>query len=125
MLDLGCALDELGITVGLVGLFAVEEFDFAELSVMMIGAGAGEDEENLELILDIHDDDFVGVFSAELERLRKPGRRREELRLGPVLDVGGPVSFSGSCGLFCAFSCGFACCGDCTGLRGGVTAGDG
>jgi len=124
LLDLGCALDELGITVGLVGLFADEEFDFAELSVIMIGAGAGEDEENLELMLDIHDD-FVGVFSAEFERPRKPGRRLEELRVGPAPGVDDAVSFSGSCGLFCTFSCALACCGDCTGLRGGVTAGDG
>jgi len=100
LLDLGCAPDALGTTtVDLVGLFAVEELDFAELSVMMIGAGAGDDEENLELKLDIHDD-FVGVFSAELERPRKPGRRVEELRVGPALGVGGAVSFSASCGLF-------------------------
>jgi hypothetical protein len=123
LLDLGCALDGLGTTVGLVGLFAVEEFDF-DVSVIMIGAGAGEDEENLELILDIHDD-FVGVFSAELERLRKPGRRVEELRVGPALGVEGAASFPASCGLFCTFSCGFTCCGGCTGLSGGVTAGDG
>ena len=100
MLDLGCAPDALGTTtVDLVGLFAVEELDFAELSVMMIGAGAGEDEENLELKLDIHDD-LVGVFSAELARPRKPGRRVEELRDTPALGAGGAVSFSGSCVLF-------------------------
>lgn len=125
MLDLGCAPEALDTTtVDLVGLFAVEDFDFDELSVMMMGAGAAEDEENLELKLDIHDD-FVGVFSAELERPSKPGRRVEELRVGPALGVGSAVSFSVSCGLFCSFSWGFTCCGGCAGLSGGVIAGDG
>ena len=80
--------------VDFVGLLAVDELapglPFFCASEVLIGGGAGVEEENLELILVIHDD-LVGVFSAELARLRKPGRRLEdeEERESAAFDGGG------------------------------------
>lgn len=89
-----------------------------------IGAGtAAGDEENLELILDIHDD-LVGVFSAELLRLRKLGRFPDEdlaIGAGVVLLVDDVTSVFETTG--CVFSFVGPCAG--VGCRGGVIAGDG
>lgn len=114
---------------GFMGLFGPAVADDALALVCVsevdIGAGAAEDEElNLELILDIHDD-FVGVFSAELVRLRKLGRLPldEDLEIGALGVLLLEELVAGFWLGGCAFSRGTS--GGGVGFRGGVLAGVG